>query len=66
MARMTLAAARINKGYTQAIAAEKLEVSVSTLKNWEKGSHFPRQPQIKKLCDVYELVYDDLIFCPYD
>lgn len=64
MAKMTLAAARVNKGYTQADAAEKLKISVSTLKNWEKGCSFPKQPQIEKLCDLYELVYDDIIFLP--
>ena len=64
MARMTLAAARVNKGYTQADAAEKLNISVSTLKNWEKGCYFPNQPQIEKLCKVYDLTYDDLIFLP--
>lgn len=64
MAKMTLAAARVNKGYTQADAAKKLDISVSTLKNWEKGCHFPKQPQIERICELYELVYDDIIFLP--
>lgn len=62
MAKMTLAAARVNKGYTQLDAAEKLEISVSTLKNWEKGCRFPKQPQIEKICELYGLTYDDIIF----
>lgn len=62
MAKMTLSAARVNKGYTQVRAAEKLEVSVSTLKNWEKGRYFPKQPQIERICEVYGITYDDLIF----
>ena len=62
MARITLAAARVNKGYTQMDAAKKLGVSVSTLKNWEKGCYFPKQPQIEKLCTLYGLTYDDIIF----
>ena len=62
MTRVTLAAARVNKGYTQAVAAEKLGVNVNTLKNWERGVTFPKQPQIEKLCEVYEVTYDELIF----
>ena len=64
MAKMTLTAARVNKGYTQAAAAEKLEISVSTLKNWEGGLRFPKQPQIERICKLYELTYDDIIFLP--
>ena len=62
MAKMTLTAARVNKGYTQADAAKILSISVSTLKNWEKGCCFPKQPQIEKLCKLYEITYDDIIF----
>lgn len=62
MTRVTLAAARVNKGYTQAIAAEKLGINVNTLKNWERGVTFPKQPQIEKLCEVYGVTYDEIIF----
>lgn len=62
MTRVTLAAARVNKGYTQAVAAEKLGINVNTLKSWERGITFPKQPQIEKLCEVYEVTYDELIF----
>ena len=64
MAKLTLTAARVNKGYTQAVAAEKLEISAGTLKNWESGRCFPKQPQIEKLCALYEIKYDDIIFLP--
>lgn len=62
MARVTLAAARVNKQLTQAVAAEKIGVNVNTLKNWESGSTFPKQPQIEKICEVYGVTYDELIF----
>ena len=62
MARVTLAAARVNKGYTQAIAAKKLGININTLKNWERGATFPKQPQIQKLCEVYGVTYEELNF----
>ena len=62
MARVTLAAARVNKHLTQAAAAEMIGVNVNTLKNWESGSTFPKQPQIEKICEVYEVTYDEIIF----
>ena len=62
MLRMTLEAARRNKKLTQIEAASEIGVSVSTLKNWESGKSFPRQPQIERICDVYGTSYDDLIF----
>lgn len=62
MLRMTLEAARRNKRMTQTEAASEIGVSVSTLKNWERGKSFPKQPQIERICDVYGTSYDDLIF----
>lgn len=62
MAQITLKAARVNAGMTQQVAAEKLEVSLSTLKNWENGITFPNQPNIMRLCDLYGVTYDDIFF----
>lgn len=62
MARVTLPAARVNKGLTQADAAKEIGISVATLKNWESGKSFPKQPQIERLCEVYGVTYDDLFF----
>lgn len=62
MARLTLAAARVNKGYTQAVAAKELGINVNTLKNWENGTTYPKQPQIEKICEVYGVTYDELFF----
>lgn len=60
--QITLAAARVNKGLTQAEAAKALNVSITTLKSWEKGERYPKQPQIDKLCAVYGISYDNLFF----
>lgn len=62
MAQMTLKAARVNAGLTQEKAAKEIGISVSTLKNWENGISFPKQPHIMKLCNVYNVNYDDIFF----
>ena len=62
MPKITLRAARVNCGLTQQEAAEKLNVSLSTLKNWEAGKTFPKQPQIEAVCSLYGICYDALFF----
>lgn len=62
--RMTLKAARINKGMTQAEAAKALGVSVDTLGNYERGKSYPDVRVLRKIEEVYEVEYDSLIFLP--
>ena len=62
MYQVTLEAARRNKKLTQGEAAKKIGVSVSTIKNWEKGRTQPTQPKIERLCEVYEVSYDAIFF----
>lgn len=62
MPTMSLAAARKNVKLTQKQAAEALNVSLSTLKNWEYGITFPKQPAIEKLCNLYKVPYDYIRF----
>ena len=62
MPQITLKAARVNAGLTQAEAAKKIGVSISTLKNWEKGVTFPKQPHILRICEVYGIQYDHIFF----
>jgi len=62
MPKMTLEAARRNAKLTQMVAAEKLGVAVSTLRNWEKGITFPKQPAIEKMCELYGVPYDFISF----
>lgn len=64
MVKMTLEAARRNVKLTQKEAAERLGISNGTLCNWEKGVSFPDAQQIIKICDLYRVSYDDLIFLP--
>jgi len=62
MSNITLKAARVNAGFTQAEVAEKLGVAVSTVRNWETGATFPKQPAIEKMCDLYGVSYDNIRF----
>lgn len=62
MKTMSLAAARKNVNLTQAEAADAIGVSLSTVKNWEYGITFPKQPMIEKICEVYKVPYDFIRF----
>lgn len=59
---ITIKAARINKGYSQAQAAEKLGVCKDTLSNYERGKSYPPVPVLKKMEDIYGVPYNQLIF----
>ena len=64
MIQITLAAARVNAGYSQKEAAKKLGVSNCTLLNWEKGVSMPKANQIVSICNMYRVPYYMLIFLP--
>lgn len=59
---LTLKAARINSGFTQKEAGERLGVSQYTIGNWENGRSFPDANQIKKIETLYNLSYDNIVF----
>ncbi len=61
---ITLKAARVNKDLTQREAADLLEISESTLFNYEKGKTFPPQDIIVKIEELYGMAYNDIIFLP--
>lgn len=61
---ITLKSARVNKNLTQAEAAKRLEISVDTLSNYERGKSYPDVPIIKRMEDLYGIPYSELIFCP--
>lgn len=62
MFKISLRAARTNAGLTQKEAADMLEISNSTLCNWENGVSFPDAEQIEKLCALYGMSYDNINF----
>lgn len=59
---MSLKAIRIDRKLTQKQVAEALNVAISTVKNWENGVTFPKQPAIEKLCELYKVPYDFIRF----
>lgn len=61
---ITLKAARVNAGFTQPQAAERLSISASTLANYEKGKTYPDYPVIYKMVQLYGVPFDDINFCP--
>lgn len=62
MAKISLKAARVNANLRQTDVASKLNVAVSTVRNWESGKTFPKQPVIEKLCGLYGVSYDNIDF----
>lgn len=62
MLRITLEAARVNAGYTQKEVAKTLKVSNKTVGNWENGVSTPSVIQANRLCSLYGIPYDNIIF----
>lgn len=60
--KLTIKAARVNKGLTQAEAAKRLGISVETLGNYERGKNFPDVICLKKMESLYGVEYRDLYF----
>lgn len=64
--RMTLKMARELTGLTQSEAALKIGVSTDTLGNYERGKSYPDIPVLRKIEQVYQVQYSQLIFLPLD
>lgn len=60
--KVTLKAARVNKGLTQNEAAKRIGITVDTLANYEKGKTYPDVPVLKRIEAVYGVSYNHLIF----
>ena len=62
--KLTLEAWRVNAGLTQKEASKLLEVSCTTLSNWETGKSHPSSKKIGLICEVYGCHYDNINFLP--
>ena len=60
--KFTLAACRVNAGYSQKEASDLLGISNKTLNAWENGKAFPTQPYIDAICKLYGVPYDLINF----
>ena len=50
--QISMKAARINAGLSQAQVADKIGVSRVTITHWESGKFVPRADQFYKFCEV--------------
>ena len=60
--KISLAAARVNAGFLQEVAAIKLKVNVATLRSWERGDTVPGYDKFIEICKLYQYPAD-FIFC---
>lgn len=61
MARITLEAARVNAGLTQAELAEKMGVSRATVINWESGKSEMKTAYVYMFCGITGFSEDDIL-----
>lgn len=59
---LTLAAMRVNAGYTQAGLARLLKVTQGAVSQWERGTAYPRINTAKKMADLYDVTLDAIFF----
>ena len=64
MVKISLRAARVNAGFSQKEVAISLGISNKTLSSWENGDTFPSVEKIERLCELYNLSYDEINFLP--
>lgn len=60
--KITLAAARINAGFSQKEAARKLNICPKTLWNYETGAQIPDWEMVNKIGDLYKFPTDFIFF----
>ena len=53
--QITLKAARVNAGLTQAQVEDKTGYARSTLTSWESGKTYPKADALEKLCKLYDI-----------
>ena len=61
MERITLAAARVNSGYTQEEMANKMGVSRTTIAYWETGKKAIRPAYLYAYCHITGFAEDDIL-----
>jgi transcriptional regulator with XRE-family HTH domain len=64
--KITLKAARVNRGLTQLEVANQLHINKGTLINYEKYRTIPDIETAKLMATLYGVSVNDLIFLPED
>lgn len=58
--KLSLKAARVNAGYTQAVFAKMVGVTTKTVGSWENGMTQPTIDKIEAICGVLGRKYDEI------
>ncbi len=58
--KLSIKAARTNKGLTQNDLAKALNVTKKTVSAWENGKSVPKVDKVDALCALLEVKYDDI------
>lgn len=58
--KVSLRAARVNRGLTQKELAEKVDVTKKTVCSWESGKTYPKASKIQAICEALGVKYDDI------
>jgi len=58
--KLSLRALRVNAGYSQGKAADKLGVTTVTIHNWETGKTHPSSNILPLICDLYSCKINDI------
>lgn len=58
--KISLAAWRVNAGYTQEDVARKMDVTKQTIISWEKGKRLPGIPELNMLANIYGTSTDNI------
>jgi DNA-binding XRE family transcriptional regulator len=61
--QISLAAARVNAGMTQADVAGKMHLNKQTIVNWENNRVIPKPAQLEMMSRIYNIPLDN-IFLP--
>ena len=60
--KITIAAARVNAGKTQAEVAKALHVGKQTVGSWEKGRTSPSVNKAQEFCEFCQIPFDRVSF----
>ena len=60
MSRMSLRAARVDRGLSQQQFGDAVGVSKSTVISWESGKTLPNLDKVSKICEVLGREYDEI------
>lgn len=60
--KISLAAARVNAGLLQEVAAVKLGITPETLRSWENGKTVPGYDKVMQICELYQYPVDFIFF----